>query len=196
MESGIALHPLGNVDLDNHIIDQWRKNVGEKNRQHNPLRKGWVDDTNQDRHKADQGTKDPSARIGMGRTDRVGRHIDGTKSKAAKGQMPVPRHGIHHISAATDDVKKGRRGNHPDQDAHHDSPVGDAGVDEEGRAQRQASVEVSPIEPGSKPTKVAHQEIPASLIAVTPPMAACPNAVAPANPSTAVHTASPDMAAG
>ncbi len=60
---------------------------------------------------------------------------------------------------------------------------------------RIARVLVSPIEPCMKPRKASLQDSwPANCS--TPPLAAWLSAVAPAKPSTAVHTASPDICAG
>ena len=59
-----------------------------------------------------------------------------------------------------------------------------------------AKVLVSPIEPGTKPTKAFIHEMPAFSIAATPPDAAKANGVACVKPSTATQTASPEICAG
>ena len=64
---------------------------------------------------------------------------------------------------------------------------------------RQASTEVSPMEPGTKPTSACLQSKSAAISAV-PPRVATASAVAPltasVDVSAAIQTASPDIAAG
>ena len=64
---------------------------------------------------------------------------------------------------------------------------------------RQASADVSPIDPGTNPTKASHQVMPCVTPAV-PPSVAWARPVAPLTPSTdvcaAIQTRSPDSSAG
>src|SRR5690606_22662406 len=61
---------------------------------------------------------------------------------------------------------------------------------------KMARVLVSPIEPCMVPMKASIQLRPPSTMASIPPAPATLRAVAPAKPSTAVHTASPEICAG
>src|SRR5690606_16774717 len=60
----MAALPPSDVHLDYHIVDEWRKQVGEQNRQHDAFREGRIDGTDQHGHETDQDAESQAAGIG------------------------------------------------------------------------------------------------------------------------------------
>src|SRR3990167_111542 len=123
----IACQPPLDIGLNDKVVDQRCKQVGEQDRQHHAFREGWVDHTDHHHHHADQGTENPLAGIGHGRRHRVGGHKEHTERKTTHHQMPVPRHGKHRVGARAEHIEQQAKADHAQHHAGNDAPGGDFG---------------------------------------------------------------------
>ncbi len=69
--------------MNDEVVDHGCEDIAEQDREHNALRKGRIDDSNDEGHEADQEPVDPFPGIRLARGNRVSGHEHSTEGETA-----------------------------------------------------------------------------------------------------------------